>query len=54
MEAWYSQCLFFFTSESQLGLTSMLLMMDPCSLFHTRPIEWCHSRNAPDPVPALG
>ena len=50
MEAWYSQCLFFFTSESQLGLTSMLLMMDPCPLFHTRPIEWRHSHTAPDPV----
>ena len=40
--------MFLFTSDCQLGLTSMMCMMDPCPLFHTRPIEWRHSRNAPD------
>ena len=29
---------------------SMLLLLDPCPLFHTRPIEWRHSRTGPDPA----
>ena len=28
----------------------MLLLLDPCPLFHTRPIEWRHSRTGPDPA----